>query len=1126
MPPQEVDQSNNSSKEFLNSLSSIVWRMDTQTHSLTQINSTVFQILGYTADECLQVKSLWDKTLHNEDRARLTTALEQGATFYDKLLRRRKKDGNYIWMREIVNIVEEKGKPSMMFGVSLNAASALQQQDDTQMILDSVPAMVWYKDTENRIVHVNKAAAAASGKSPAELNGKSCWEIYPDEADQYYQDDLSVINSGMPKIGILEQVLAAGDKKIWVQTDKIPCFDENGKVVGIICFVMDVTDNKLKHDELNLARAVAELSLKETEARLDNVTTHMPGLIYQFKIHADGQRSFPYMSESCRSLTEYGSTELQADPDLAFAIIHEEDRGMLAQAIQESMDTMDIFKWEGRIVTQSGKVRWVQASSTPTAQSNGDVLWNGMMMDISDLKSAQDKIKHLNQDLAQRVGILAAVNRELELLTHKLEVAYDQALQASRLKSEFVANISHEVRTPISAVIGMSDLLLDTALSDEQKQFAKIVRESAESLLTIINDILDFSKIEAGKVELENIEFAVHSILESCAELLSSTARRKGLELMTEIDSQIPKTLSGDPVRLRQILLNLTSNAIKFTERGEVVLRAVRVHSDNNGQILLRIEVSDTGIGVSEEARRLLFHPFVQADGSTTRRYGGTGLGLSICKNLVELMGGEIGVDSREGEGSTFWFTVPFNYQPQDTVVSAGDLSDAKILVVDQAQATRVILENYFAAVQVKATFATTKKAVMDCLNETFRDTKPYNIIIVNLANESIDGFELAQHILETPTLAGAKLIFLTSFDERDKVNKALSMGVSACLTKPIRQAQLIETIRSLCRLDDANNGGTLSNGQYTSEGALSSARSETMQLPAPSASEVAFRDAVSPVSPLSPVAAQSVSSQPNLADKGASTRPVCTKPILLAEDNPVMQELGVRQLKKMGIEAHPVSSGVEVVKAVESGDYSLILMDCQMPEMDGFEATRAIRELEKTTGKHIPIIAMTASAMRGDRENCIASGMDDYMSKPVGKQQLIAVLDRWLGKDGAPATATINFAPEELEQNTPLNVVKLKSLYGEQGLPELLHSFRLESEKLLNSIKHHISERNDKDLATDAHQLKGLCAVMTIEELEKLSQELERAAKQSSWEQAQEISTRLDGAFETVTNFIKRMLE
>ena len=1086
MSSTEAEQSNIPNKEFFNSLGAIVWQMDTNNHALTQINSAVTSLLGYSVEECLHTKGIWPDVLHKDDAERLTQEFKKGITFYDTVLRRRKKDGTYSWLREIVNIVGEKGKSSMMFGISLDASNIIQQREETQLILDSVPAMVWYKDRQNCILHINKAAAESIGKTADELIGKSCYEIYPDEADQYYEDDLAVINSGLSKVSIIEQVLTASGDKKWVQTDKIPCRDPDGTIVGVIVFATDVTEKKIAHDELAIARSQAETSRKESEAKFETLAKHMPGLIYQFIIHTDGSQSFPYISESCLTMLEYETEELIEDPELVFGtIIYPDDRELMAQAIGEALTKMAIFKFEGRIVTRSGRVRWVQASSSPEILPNGDILWNGMMMDISDLKTAQDKIKHLNQDLAQRVGILAAVNRELELLTHKLEVAYDQALQASRLKSEFVANISHEVRTPISAVIGMSELLLDTALTDEQKQFAKIVRESAESLLTIINDILDFSKIEAGKIELESIEFSINSILESCAELLSSTARRKGIELLTEIDPAIPHVLSGDPVRLRQILLNLTSNAIKFTEKGEVVLRAMQVARDES-RTLLQLEVSDTGIGVSEEGRRLLFQPFVQADGSTTRRYGGTGLGLSICKRLVELMGGEIGVRSAEGEGSTFWFTLPFLHKQQSKHES-GNLNDAKVLVIDQAPASRVILENYLASALIKTSFAQSSATALELLNQSFLDAQPFNVIIVNLGNETIDGFELAKEILESPTLSTARIIFLTSFDERDNVNKALAMGIANCLTKPIRQAQLVETIRSLC-------GGT-----------HTSSKLETEVSTNPS-----FGTSPLPTFLLNALAG-------GYKDE---------RPILLAEDNPVMQELGVRQLKKMGITAYPVSSGLEAVAAVKAGDYSLILMDCQMPEMDGFEATRVIRNLEKITGKHIPIIAMTASAMRGDREHCIAAGMDDYLSKPVGKLQLISVLERWLGQGGPPAPATINFDPETFDPDAPLDVVKLNSLYGEQGMPELLHSFMGESEKLLKSIKHHLGQHNDKDLATEAHQLKGLSAVMTIEDLEKLSLELERAAKQSSWEQADEIYTRLDCCFTTVTNFIKRLLE
>lgn len=1081
MSSSAFDQSNNSNREFFNSLGGIVWRMDMEKHSLTQINNVVFSLLGYTADECLRERTLWNDSLHKDDQDRLNRELLQGITFYDTVVRRRRKDGSWCWLREIVNIVGgERGQPTLTFGISLDAASVAQQRDESNLLLDSVPAEIYYKDLENRIMYINKSAADSLGKTSDEISGKSCWELFPEEADAYWADDLSVINSGLPKISIIEPLLTATGEKKWVQTDKIPCRDNNGELIGILCFVIDITENIIAHDEMHQAKQQAEHSLRESEERLESLAKHMPGLIYQFVLKEDGSTSLPYVSESCRILLEFEPEELKKMASkLIETTIHEDDQPTILQAIQDSARTMDVFKFEGRVVTRTGKTRWVQASSTPSKLQNGDILWNGMMMDISDLKAAQEKIKHLNQDLAQRVGILAAVNRELELLTHKLEVAYDQALQASRLKSEFVANISHEVRTPISAVIGMSDLLLDTALTDEQKQFAKIVRESAESLLTIINDILDFSKIEAGKIELESIEFSISSILESCAELLSSTARRKKLELITEIDPSIPEVLSGDPVRIRQILLNLASNAIKFTEHGEVTLRAVQTTREA-GRTNVKIEVSDTGIGISEEARRLLFQPFVQADGSTTRRYGGTGLGLSICKNLVELMGGEIGVSSSVGHGSTFWFTVPFMHkfeQPEEVA----DLSTANVLVVDEGQATRIILENYLTSAMVRTTFATTHAEVIEKLNRAFRDTEPFNIILINLANESIDAFELARYILESPTLAQAKIVFLTSFDEREKINSALAMGVSACLTKPIRQSQLLETLRAFCTGNDS----------------------------APLIDQ-----------PMEPVSTTVTTRRRHFETEkpvAIDLRCYSDKPILLAEDNPVMQELGVRQLTKMGVTAHAVSTGREVVDAIKSGDYALILMDCQMPEMDGFEATRTIRQLEKSTGKHIPIIAMTASAMRGDRENCIAAGMDDYMSKPVGKQQLISVLERWLGSEqkSAEVQPVLSFDPGVNDPSAPLDVSKLSELYGEQGIPEILSSFMAEGDKLLKSIKHHLGQHDDKDLATEAHQLKGLSAVMTIENMEKLSQELERAAKQSSWDQAEEIYKRLDSCFD-----------
>jgi len=1063
-------------KDLANSLTALIWEFDPQSDLLVYINESVQPALGYTAQEC-QAASFWKKNLHPDDLCRLQTETNQILP-YEAVLRRQKKDGSYLWLKEIVSC---KANSSNLAGISIDVTDFMRRSQEQERIFDSVPAMVWIKDRQNRILDLNASAAASSGKTKSDIVGKSTYDLYPDEATDYYLDDLEVIESGEPKFGIIEQVLLGTGHKMWVQTDKIPLRDADGEIMGVMVFACDVTEKKLAHDALHNAQL-------ESDARFHHLTNHVPGIVYQFLIKKDGTTSFPYVSPGSRTIMEYEPEELQSDGTLVFSRIYPDDRPRMDAAIEDSKRNLSLFKWEGRFITRSGHIKWIQASSSPIVLENGDTLWNGMVMDISDLKLAQDEIKQLNQDLAQRVTILAAVNRELEFLTHKLEVAYDQALQASRLKSEFVANISHEVRTPISAVIGMSDLLLDTALNPEQKQFARVVKESAESLLTIINDILDFSKIEAGKIDLEAVEFSPAGILQGCAELLSSAARRKGLDLLSVVDSGMPAMVTGDPVRIRQILLNLVSNAIKFTERGEVILRAVPVE-EHLQTPLLRFEVQDTGIGLSEEAQRYLFQPFVQADGSTTRRYGGTGLGLSICKRLAELMGGQIGVDSLEGEGTTFWFTVPWQRLPTEphAVERSRPNKQLRVLIVDQAPASRLIVENYLAAANIKSELATSSEECLSKLHKAFLTQMRFDAAIVNSSNESIDYLNLARQVNANEALSQTKLILLIPFDKKDREPAAMESGFAACVSKPVKQNQLLTTINNVTQ-------------------------------PKPAVSDKSA--AVVPASTKS----ESDSPLPALKSTGPGQE---ERRVLVAEDNPVMQELALRQLKKLGITACAVKNGKEVVAALAQSNYALILMDCQMPEMDGFEATRSIRKEEGATGKHIPIIAMTASAMTGDREHCIASGMDDYLSKPVGKHQLIAVLERWLN---APE---LNFHPEQAPSifsapsgvPPPIDLIKLKELYGENNLSELLESFVDEAQKLFASCQEKIKARDDRNLVTEAHTLKGLCAVMTATELEGLSLEIEKAGRTSSWEQAAETARNLEPVLLTVTNFINHLL-
>jgi signal transduction histidine kinase/CheY-like chemotaxis protein len=587
-----------------------------------------------------------------------------------------------------------------------------------------------------------------------------------------------------------------------------------------------------------------------------------------------------------------------------------------------------------RIVTPTGAIRWV---STRTARlpsrKEQQAVFVGTVDDITDRK-------RLEEELAR---------------------GRDTAVEAARLKSEFLSNMSHEIRTPLNGVVGMSGLLLDTQLNAEQRDFAETIRSSSDALLTIVNDILDFSKIAAGKLIFEEIDFDLIATAESTVELLAEQAHKKGVELAVFIDGVVPHMLRGDPGRLRQVLTNLIGNAIKFTPRGEVVL-SITADAVADGEARIRFEVHDTGIGISPEVQRRLFQPFSQADGSTSRKYGGTGLGLAISTQLVEAMGGKIVIDSELGKGSTFHFTVRFA-RPVGGVEAPPkreNLNGLRALVVDDNATNRLILHHQLAAWGVQSHAVEGGVQALAALRAQ-ASNEPYDLALLDFQMPEMDGVMLAREIREDPAIGGTRLVMMSSAGERSDVD-CEATSLDCWLTKPVKQARLYEALTSL-----VPNGSDATHGMEGKDGAASGAAR---------------------MAPLNGHAA-TVPARP-LEELRKKIR------VLVAEDNVVNQKLALLQLKKLGFSGDAVGNGLEAIEALRHVPYQVVLMDCQMPEMDGYAATAELRRRQSGERRTV-IIAMTAHALEGDREKCLAAGMDDYIRKPVKIEELETVITRWM---------------------------------------------------------------------------------------------------------------------------------
>jgi len=1073
---EELRKSEERYRDIFNNVSDFLYSHDLEGY-FTNINDAWKRAYGYEEDELvgLHAKDLIPKKYWHEFEKYLQKVLENGHNEGQMVVR--VKDGVVRIFEYRNSLVFDSNGPVGVRGsarditVRVESEKALRESEEKyRTILENIEDGCFEVDIAGNFTFFNDSMCRILGYSKNELMGMNNRQYMDEEtASRVYRTFNRVYSSGVPEKGFSWEFIKKDGARVFVESSVSLITDGTGKSVGFRGILRDVTDRKEAEEKIkryseHLEDMVAQRTddLRRSEEKYRTILENIEDGYYE--VDLKGQLTF--FNDALCKITGYNRDELMGmntlrltNEEHAKTLFDEYHKVYLTGVPTKQVD------WARN--TRQGETKFLENSVTLIRDGEGKPTgFRGIVRDVTGRK-------HLEQELIEK---------------------REQAVEASRAKSDFLANMSHEIRTPLNGIIGMTELGLNTELNDEQSHIFHTLSYEANSLLQLVNEVLDFSKIEAGKLELEEIPFDLGILMEDVAKTMAHRAEKRGLELISFLAPDVPEKVEGDPGRLRQVLVNLMGNALKFTHEGEIYVKAERLEEEKK-RVKVRFEVQDTGIGIAKEKQARIFDSFTQVDGSTTRKYGGTGLGTSISKQLVELMGGEIGMESEEGKGSTFWFTADFGKQKggekRKLTQEEATLVGLKVLVVDDNPTSRFILKEYLSTWGCLPGEAEGGEEALKTLRHTVRSGEFFDFIITDHQMFAMSGFDLAQEVKESDALKKTPMILLSSLGSIGDGKRCREIGIEGYLSKPIKRDELKRAMISILDVRE-------------SEGAAGDKALVTRH-------SMAERD------------------------RGEIQ-------ILLAEDYPTNQQVALRHLSGAGYTVDLAENGQMAVDAFRRKRYDLVLMDIQMPVLDGYEATQEIRELERQRAeshsqfvagsrkRKIPIIAMTAHATKEHGERCMKAGMDDYISKPLRSKDLLELIEKWLekglGKEDETKEAGIK--EEALGENgrAPMDFeVALDEFAGDKDfLMEVLEGFlgsvRTQAETLRQAL-----EDGDADVVfKEAHSIKGGAANMTAEDLYHAAVKLENLGESGDLGDAAPALRNLETQFRRLEEYKKAL--